>query len=843
MQPQKRFLLCLMVFASGATSLIYQIAWVRSLTIGFGNTTQAISTVLTVFMAGLAIGYHVLGRRADHQSEPLRVYAALELALGIWAALLAGWLPAINAWTLSWASGHSQLSTALSFLVSIACLLPPCTLMGGTLPVLSRSNVRHANARGAGLTQLYAWNTLGAVTGCLAAACFLIRQWGLTRSMLLAAGTNLVLAVLAWCVSDRRSNQQACAPATVEPLPAGAGNGNDEPLPQERFARVQQARQLGSVAFVSGGLLMASEVFWTRLCANLLTGNVLVFAAIVAGFLTGMGTASLWISRTVDRWVHPKRVVSVCLILSGGWLTVAVLGQDRLAQMFRNIQATGVSGAGSLAALYMLTAIPAATLGAIMPAMIRINNDSLDSVGRDLGRLFAINTMGSIVGSFVSGFIMLPAVGLNVSLLLSAATYVLLAAVIAPSRSLRFASGLALLCCMSLLLIPRTYQPRFWFNAGFTAAREIAPSEILMLREGVEATVGVARHKGVISLSTNGTVVADTSRHDLWDLLLKAHLPMLLHQNPRDVALVGLGAGISLGAVGSYDVHRIDCVEISTDVVDAQHYFSGFHDDPLTSPKVHLWIDDGRHFLSSTQQSYDVISVDPVDPPICNQYTQEFFAICRQRLRQKGLMVQWVPLFHLETHHLRIIARTFLNEFPHSSLWYDGTSLLLIGSRGQPLQVDLRVAAKRIALPNVQRSLSRIQHPPLLMLLSTFVAGSEQLRQFAAKSPLSNTDDRPILEYSLLLEPRPTNRSYAANLAALQPLQCPLKTVLANPLDLPPTARRELERQRRILLNCMQIRIHRLRSEFGHAESLRRTTISKFELNPGDLSLYQAFLE
>ncbi len=844
MQPQTQPLLWLMLFASGGTSLVYQIAWVRALSIGFGNTTYAVSTVLTVFMAGLACGYQVFGRRADQHRSPLRVYAVLELALGVWAGLFACGLPAINRWTLSVASAHPGLSKGLPFLVSFACLLPPCTLLGGTLPVLSRISIARASSRGASLSRLYAFNTLGAVAGCLAAGFILIRQVGLTGSMLLAAATNVVLALMAWGLS-RRLRRVPHDPADVgSTTPENIAPHNPHATRRETPGWLNRSGiEIHVVALASGWLLLATEVVWTRLFANLLTGNVLVFSTIVAGFLTGMGLVSLWLAGRVDRWTQHRPIVAACLLLSGGWLTASVLAQDQLAQLFARLQSATSSGAASLAALYDITAVPAAALGAVTPVLIRFSNRSPDSAGHDLGRLFAINTTGAILGSFTSGFIMLPMLGLNLSLLVMASSSILLATAMATTRRVRTLAVLALCGLVLLMLNPRLHQPNFWFNGGFTAVSRIAPSEVLLFREGVEGTVGVTRSRGVVSLSVNGMVVADSSRRDLWDLMLKAHLPMLLHDNPRDVSLVGLGAGISLGAVQAYDVHRVDCVEISADVVAAQRFFSGFHDNPLAAPEVHLWIDDGRHFLSSTTQRYDVISVDPVDPPICNQYTQEFFSVCRARLNPGGLMVQWVPLFHLETRHLRIITHTFLNEFPQSTLWYDGTSMLLIGSHGKPLQIDLDRMARRFQSARVQANLARIQRPPLLLLLSTFLAGPQQLRQFAEESAVANTDDRPVLEYSLLLEPRPTQQSYASNLAALLPLRQPVDSLIKAGHVVPPNVRQELSRQRRILTACTQVRIHRMRSEFVQAETLRTSLIDEFGLTKADVRLYQPFLE
>jgi hypothetical protein len=288
---------------------------------------------------------------------------------------------------------------------------------------------------------------------------------------------------------------------------------------------------------------------------------------------------------------------------------------------------------------------------------------------------------------------------------------------------------------------------------------------------------------------------------------------MLLHEDPRRVALVGLGAGVSLGAVASYEEpERIDTIEIVEEVVPAHWLFGSVNKRGWEDPRLKIWINDGRHFLLTTENRYDVISVDPTDPPVVYQYTQDFIQLCHDRLAEGGIMVQWVPLFHLSSEHLKIIMRGFLNVFPESSLWYDGTSILLMGRRGKPLVIDIREAASRLQQPRVAASMAMIGSPDVWRLLSTYVGGARALEAMVGRNLAENSDNRPYLEYSILRSTPVTQQTFSANLEMFEPYWesvVPLVRMQDRTLD----NVNRLARENTIMRRLLRARIHRKRGQ------------------------------
>ena len=834
-----RFLVYFFLFASGCCALIYQIAWIRILTVAFGTTVYAVSTVLTVFMLGLAIGSYVFGSLADSSKAPLRLYALVEISLGVYAVAFALVSPHFPEWTARLFRG-SELSqdpvNLANFVAALVVLLLPCILMGGTLPIVAKFVTESMESLGVRVAVLYGFNTLGAVVGCYFEAFVLIRTIGVQSSILLAAAINIAIGA---CCFLLRPSPSTCADHDMERVA-------DSPATRSvSESDIVSPWLVRGIAFASGAITLATEVLWTRLMINFFTGNALVFATILAGFLTGISLASFLVSRIANRIRRLHHFLAALLIAGNMCLILSVAGQAMLATWLSGVRNAPESGLFNgaewcLIILFLLVTGTVTVLGAVFPLLFRWSAQSLSRLGNQLGALYAFNTLGSLVGSFVAGFVFLKLLGVNRSLVLLALVYAVLALAVSRRKLVRLATGAVCLVSLVLFFHSDFCRPVYWFNAGFNTIQKISPDDTLYLEEGVEATVGVAKFGSSIGLTVNGIIVAQSTFSDLWDLQLKAHLPMLIHEAPRRVALVGLGGGVSLGTVLAYDVlQRVDCIEISKAVVPAHKYFEAFNNRCWTDGRLNLWINDGRHFLLTTEQRYDVISVDPTDPPICNQYTQDFFQLCHDRLDDGGLMVQWVPLFRITPLHIRIIMRAFKNVFPESTLWYDGTSVLLIGRRGGPLEIDFARFLRRAKEPRVQRMLAQIGAPTGEMLLATFLCGPDELDRLIGTNVPPNTDDLPFLEYTVLLGDRRDPRTLAQNLEILIRHYEPIDKLLAHSqtrADL-----HEYHRLREAMKMLMQVRIHARRRNRPEWEKLIREVIVDYDLQPEELSTLQVF--
>lgn len=814
-------------FLSGVSALIYQVAWMKILTVEFGSTVYAVSTVLSVFMCGLALGSYLFGRWVDRTSRPLLTYATMEAILGVYAVVFLLSIPLVHEiyFAIERAFHPSFESFSLiKFAFTFILLLLPTTLMGGTLPVLSRYLGLDGRARARRLALLYSFNTLGAVVGSVGFAFFWILALGVKGSILLSVGINLFLALATLGLHHLRgpfARRAAGADNSEEPLAVSTVEPRGIPL--RRLAIV--------VAFASGFVILACEVLWTRLFINFLTGNALIFATILTAVLTGLAAGGFIASYCVERVRNIAALLGAVQLTGAAFLALLVVRQSWVGEAF-SLAYQSESQFAPFATLFFIVFVPCAVLGITFPALIKWMSRGASTIGSDIGKLYAVNTAGAVLGSLVSGFVLIRALGVNGSLLALSVLYGVVAVLLFTGRIARLAAAAAVLLCVVLLLIPSVREPRYWYNGGFRQVMAIAEENTEFLEEGVSATVGVAKHEADRYLTVNGIIVAQALPHDLWDLVTKAHLPMLIHPDPANVALVGLGAGISLGATEAYDLDRLDCIEISPEVVRASAHFTEFNGNGLADPRLNLLINDGRHYLMTTPHRYDVINVDPIDPPICTLYSQDFFQICHDRLRDGGLMVQWLPLFRLSPDNIEVVLQGFLNVFEHTTVWYNGTAAILIGSKGQPMKIDLQRFLTRASDPRVQESLKMIDAPHPWMLLSMYVGDGSDFRE-AYPGPIpENTDNRPYLEYTVL-----RSGDSADELSALQMLtkfSTPIEDHL-DPAGLVPGYGTQLDRMSRINSGFFQARLHMFVGQQERAEALLRKTITEQRISEEEL--------
>jgi spermidine synthase len=754
-------ILLFLFLASGCSALIYEVTWIRLLRYLFGNTVYALSTILTVFMAGLALGSYLLGRLADRVDRPLLLYGALEFLIAVFALLFMCLLDPLKSFYV-WIEHHHSLTytsfSLVKFSLIFLVLIIPTTLMGGTLPAIARSFTASSDRIGRDVGRLYGMNVLGAVGGCLLSAFVLINSLGIAHTVDVAVAINAAIAaiVLILFLVGRGGTTHQFLPSSRKSHPQPARERDAE----EDICRSRRGLQswILFLSGLSGFATMGLEVLWTRTYISMLSANVLVFAVILAAFLTGLALGSIVIARWVDRIRDLAQVIAALLLTNSILVFASDMSLREIGGLFEylhNLRSTSpfIDHMGvwiHFSVLFLIILIPTTAMGTVFPAIIRFYSRSIEKLGRDVGKVYTINTSGTIFGAFSSGFILIPLLGIERSIYLMAGIYAVLATatfILVGRRTLSM-TGLAMVAAC-IAVIPSARSPN-WFNAGFIRTRVIPPENTLFFKEGVSANVGIIQRDDFRALTVDGIIVAQNSRDDMWDLLLKAHLPMLLHPDPESVLLIGLGGGISLGAVEKYDVSEIDCVELSPEVVEAHRYFAEENDRCWEDPRLNLVINDGRHFLLTTEKRYDIISVDPVDPPVSTLYTRDFFQLCRDVMKDNGLMLQWVPLFRLSSEHVLMILNSFEHVFPNTTVWYDGTSIFLLGRNGGDKKFDYRVFTGRFSSPKVRRSLAKIDVADPDMLLATFVAPSHVFDRFIGPGTGQNTDDRPRLEYSVL---------------------------------------------------------------------------------------------
>ena len=751
----RRALLALF-FLSGACGLVYEVVWMRLLTLVFGATALATSAILASFFIGLALGSWQFGRVADRSRNPLRLYALLEAGIGLYAlavpALLAGVTAVYVAVTRHVDLGFSGVSV-LRLVLAVPVLVVPAAMMGGTLPVVVKFLVRARHELGSNVGGLYALNTFGAVVGAFTAGFFLILLLGVRETAYLAAGVNLVIAGIAYGMSRGLD----VAPAADAEAASGAAVDPAGPLVTDGMARLS----LWAVG-LSGVAALALEVLWTRSLVYFLDNSTHAFTTVLTAFLLGIAIGSAVVARIADRRIPLLAAFGAVEVLIG---VSALLAIPILASATPVL--TGLDGQ-ALDALFLwkwsalrfvrslsVMLVPTVLMGMTVPLAAKIFTRQLAGLGDALGRVYSANTIGGVVGSVLAGFVIIPLLGVSHGITAMAALSVAIGCglllaepewqgrravqgTIVAGVALTF-FGLMRLTAHSLVLA--SYRER---EDG---------TDVLFYREGIGSTVKVFRDaQGGKTLSIDGFPVAGTTIGMLDAQESLGNFPLLLSSAPSPrVNLIGFGAGGASWEAMQYGVAGVDCVELVPGVIEAAAQYPEVNHGVLHTPGYRLIMGDGRNYALVTDRKYDVISVDATSPKMAGNgslYTLEFFTLIRDRLTDDGLAVQWLPFHLLSDAELKMTARTFMRVFPHATLWlsplkYHG---LLVGTR-QPLRIDMQALRGKLARPQVARELARVGVVQPLDFLSGFVMGEEALRQYVAGTRL-NTDNHPYLEFT-----------------------------------------------------------------------------------------------
>jgi spermidine synthase len=750
----------LLFFFSGICGLIYEVVWGRMLALVMGSTVYASSTVLAAFMGGLALGSWLLGRLVDRYGRPLILYGFLELLLGLYCLILPFLLEAmVPLYRMIYQTFHPSLTflTGFQFVFSGILLLIPTALMGGTLPVVSKSFVRGQDRIGSTAGRFYAVNTIGAVIGALGAGYYLMPRFGVHASIYGAAGLNILIGLLTFGLAWWLSVSDAPQAASRFLLRAGDYINREAWLVLLCFS-------------VSGAAALIYEVAWTRSLSLLLGPSVQAFSLMLGAFITGLAVGSWIFSFWADRIRNP--IVYFALLQWGVAFSAAAfmpLVNVLPAAIRDHLRTAG----GSFTEIQFLTAavsfavmlIPTTCLGGMFPIVVRLYSRSIQVFGKRLGTLYAGNTVGAVAGSILAGFVLIPAIGLQKTILTAAILngiiggalllisgigrqWVRATLVVLPESAL----------VLIVLLMPAWSRsdlvsgPYHYFYENEAMAQKILRNEkILFYREGVTGTVAVKERGDYRFLTISGKVDAGSREGDMTTQILSGHIPLLLARDPRDVLVIGLASGVTVGSVAQHPVRRIDVVEISREVAEALPFFSKFNHDPLSDPRVNLIIQDGRNHLLLSDRSYDVIISEPSNPwmaGVGNLYTREFFELARGRLRSGGVMAQWIQAYNLPLPLLKTVVKTFSSVFPNVSLWLAGPGdLVLIGS-ADPVPLDVNQLKERLDEPKVRSDLQRVGFRDWWQLVRLDVAEGSLLRREAADARL-HTDDHPFLEYEL----------------------------------------------------------------------------------------------
>jgi spermidine synthase len=784
-----RRLFLLAYTCSGLAGLVYEVSWTRLLTLYIGHTTAAASAVVAAFMGGLALGAAAGGRIVSRLTprQCLFVYCGLEAVVILVALVLPLELAALTP-VLRWSYQDGSGGAFFAIVRLAACfgvMLVPAIALGATFPVAVRAYAPDSEGAPRSAGALYAANTAGAAIGALLAGFVLIPALGVSGATYVGVGASLaaIAGVLALTSpradgtgvehepprrkgSKSRATKSAkareAAPPPPDPAPAWreAAPPPPDPAPAWLAAVVLGITGFGSLMF---------EIAWTRVLALTVGPTTYAFSATLAALIVGLALGSALGAVIAARTVRPASWLAFALAVSAvtaAW-TCSLAGNDvpryvaaevaRSPELLRQIH---TRGAAFVAALILPTAIG---LGAAFPLALATISDSLASLTRRLGLVYAVNTLGAVGGSLMAGFVTISAIGLQNTIQLVAALLIGAALIVVAwgrlTPTAQAVNGTALAAAAVILVVSPVWD-RALLASGIYLYAPYVPKDLELepllkagtleyYREGAAGTVSVKRLTGTLSLAIDGKVDA-SNRSDMLTQKLVAHLPLLLHENPKDVAIIGLGSGVTLSAALRHPIARADVVEISPEVVEASHLFEKENRRALEDARTRLIVGDGRSHLLLSQRKYDVIISEPSNPWIAGVaalFTQEFFRAVRDRLTPGGIVCQWAHTYHISDRDLRSIAATFTSVFPDGTLWLVGESDVLLLASNSPLESRLASLSRGWTRPEVAADLSESLVMDPFAIWSLYAGGPEELASYGARAPIL-TDDRMSLEFS-----------------------------------------------------------------------------------------------
>lgn len=728
-----------LLFLSGAAALIYQLLWIKQLSLIVGVDVYAITIAISAFFAGLAIGGVVFGRWADRLSRPYLLYAALEVAVAILGI----------AATQSLAHSAAFFARAEDLVGPLAWLIPfiqvglPATLMGGTVPVLVRAATEGGQQLARIGGRLYGANTAGAIVGALLPVFVLIPALGVRGSAFVAAALNIVVAIAAAIVG------RAGEPIT----PASTPEREHAARPQARLALILYA--------LSGGLALGYEVLWSQVVVQWTSTRSFAFAVTLATYLFGWALGSRAYAKRAANTANPwgefgllialAGVVAFLAVFSlGDWLRPLQTDSATLTFHLTHNEAMAMAIRFAMATLWIVLA-PTILLGAAFPLALRIVAGE-SRVGADTGSVIAWNTVGGIAGTVLAGFVFVPLLGVERSLSAMAIGGCILGVVAVlhgtptgvVARWATFACGVVAVAGAIVMRPDHLARQLADYRRG----------ELVFFKSGPGGTVAVieqqSENRNLRRLYVDAVSNSGDSMTSQRYMRLQSLLPLIVHNGePRSALVIGMGTGITAGALLDYaPLEQRVVAELLPEVVEASMLFEG-NRQVASDPRTQIRLRDGRRELLRSAERYDLITLEPPPPSaagIVNLYSSDFYRLAAQRLNEHGLLAQWLPLPTQVEADTQSLMRSFLDVFPYATLWTTELhEMLLIGSH-EPIELDAARIESRFSLPGVAAALQEVGVTSAADLLGTWVTGRDGMERYAgAARPV--TDDDPRIEY------------------------------------------------------------------------------------------------
>ncbi len=765
-----KLIAAILFLLSGATGLIYQVVWFKYLHLFLGNTTYAQMIVLTAFLGGLAIGNHYFGKSAERIKNTLRVYGILEIFIAAYCFAYPILISFTGNLFISISSSigienNITLINILRFVISILILLAPTIAMGGTLPLLSNFFVEKLTEARRDVAILYFLNSFGAVVGIFFSGFILIRTFGLEATIYSAAFLNLIIGVVAFFISKNQSSPEL--------------NLQEEALDNTTTVEISKHtyRKILVVAFLSGFAALLYELVWVRLLINFFGSSTYAFSIMLLAFISGITLGGWIISKSFfDKYNKLKLIVLFQLVIAFSTMCSLLL-YDRLPYYLWHVSSifarTPAAFNYFLFSEFVLTfslmLIPTVFMGMTLPACTELFSRSSNKIGFSVGKIFSINTVGTVLGVVCTALIFIPLFGIKLTFELGMLANIIGALLLVFSISdysktkKLVTSGLTLFLFVLYLISFTTWNKPVILGGVFRSLSQTPPESfdlfqkmflnenILYYKEGSAATVAVTQSKIDTTrkrLLINGKADA-SSGFDMPTQILLGQIPMLLHKNPQNVFIVGLGSGTTAGSVLTHDPQKVVCAEISKEVIEASKYFENENNNCLSDSRLKIINEDALSLLKSSKEKFDVIISEPSNPWIAgigNLFSQEYFNICKQKLTEEGMMVQWFHLYEINDDVLKLVLNTFNSVFENAQIWNPVVNdIILVGTKNK-MQPDFSLLKKKFEEKKIFADLNRVNINNPFTFLSCQLNSSKGVFLMANKEPI-NKETHPKLEF------------------------------------------------------------------------------------------------
>lgn len=688
-------LLYLLFAISGFAALIYESVWSHYLALLLGHSANAQSLVLVIFMGGIAAGSWIASRFSDRVKYPLKIYALIEIAVGLVAVVFHGVFDfSFNFFLESIVPvyGDSLVTETIATLIAATLIAPQSILLGATFPLMSASVVRVASGdAGSRIAVLYFVNSAGAAIGVLASAFWLIRMVGLPGAILTAGLLNIFVGFAVWMAYTSRDS---------------TGKQGSPALPAPNRSRNLQVLVV-TAAFVSGMASFIYEISWVRMLSHVLGGTTHSFELMISAFISGLALGGLWIRRVVDRTPSPIQYAGVVQILMGlcalATVPVFLASFDWMSSILSHARSTGSeywSFAASTHLIALAVMLPATFFaGMTLPLFTAILFH--DGQGeRCIGRIYAANTIGAIVGVLFAVHVGMPALGMKQLIVLGAVLDILLGFVFLMRQPLsRYRTIATSLGCVVLIAMIASIRIDYRIvSSGVFRhgdAKSLEQAKIRYSKDGRSSSVLLVEHPdGILSLSINGKPEAALQQFDAEPIALDevtmtllGALPMSFNPAATSVVNVGFGSGLTSHVLlGNEDIHAVTTIEIEPAVVEAARFFGDKVDRAYRDARSRIQIDDAKIYFARNELEHDIIIAEPSNPwvrGVAGLFSTEFYALVRRNLAEDGIFAQWIQLYEFDNELVVSILKSISENFDDYAVFTMDTGNILVIARNR----------------------------------------------------------------------------------------------------------------------------------------------------------------